>query len=1266
MTTTNGNGAQRLGAVLNKEQFEARMLGHIDSLQGLVENALASRSEFFRRQMLDPRRNLDDDCGYPDPNTLDPWYYRDLYDREPVAERVVALMPKECWQISPEVYEDEDPDETTPFEDAWDNLSKQLRGDGSYFQDEEGSPVWEYLYRADKLSGIGNFGVLLLGFDDGRPLYEPVEGVVSSEPVANAHAISMPYVSQEDVTYAKRTEGDRKSKLTVNLASPVSSSGKVYKDGRLEPLSTLGTDAQYFEPMAGPAEFPSVKPSSKKRRLLFLRAFDHSLVQVSQYEGNILNPRFGQPVMYRVTLNDPREYMNTGAGLSLATVQVHWSRVLHVADNLNASEVMGAPRMRPVLNPILDVKKVRGGSAEMYWKGAFPGIALSTHPQLGGDVPVDSDSMKGMMENYANTLQRYLLLVGMSANTLSPTVVDPTTQVNVQIEAICVQLGCPVRVFRGSERGELASTQDDSAWNDRLRHRQNNYITPRMIVPFVDRLILVGVLPVPKKRRTDSPDLSTAQEAPKPAFSTSSQETGRPRVPPAFSRNAETGKLDRSVKESGTRDESKGGYSVRWSDLDSLGEKDRAGIAAQYTTALAAYISGGVEALVPPKSFLTHFVNFDEEEAQAILDEAERHQEEEMEEHADLADMGEEHDLVPTPPTGFENKPEPPPPMPGMPGGPPQSPVKMKDGEALVQPDTGKTVAAIPAKKPPTKNMKYTFDAEDCPKCGASMEGDPYSGECNSCGHKWGKEVTKNTSTAVPAITVSKEGIQTSNWPTIFTDDEVTNAFCPTGPGGGVDPSCSPGGTSKFSFGGKNELSDAKRQMDWARQYGTIEQKTEAKQRLAKARGKSEVMEDKEFHHGTSSISLKAIMKEGLQVPKGTDETHIYLTRSSDSAESWAEGKSEYMQELGHKSTPVVLKIRIPGSHASKIEKDPFMEDDESFRLPSDIPPSWIVGGRVHRGGRWHDIGKGVTNTSESIFYIPITVVDDVFDEIIENAFCPTGPGGGVDPSCSPGHHETIRDAMSRGSVDEVRAAVEKLSSESKEEVAKVAERLGFYIAPGKSKKAMIELIKGNSEGIAGSVARSRIIATQNSNPEGCNQYKDCGSSQEEGGEHLKTLKAISDEFTKGSGGREEVMARVDQVLAGLSKEQLKEAAQKFGARSAKGRKERIDGIKRFISDRREMYQRTLHNSNPEGCNQYKSCGETLKEHERRSYDVDTYPKEEAAKMVESLKSLGKDEVLQAAREAGIKVHSKSKRGMLEDIYKNLVAGHTARERIQA
>ena len=41
------------------------------------------------------------------------------------------------------------------------------------------------------------------------------------------------------------------------------------------------------------------------------------------------------------------------------------------------------------------------------------------------------------------------------------------------------------------------ATQDDADWNGRVAHRQNGHLTPRLIVPLIDRLIALGVLPKP-------------------------------------------------------------------------------------------------------------------------------------------------------------------------------------------------------------------------------------------------------------------------------------------------------------------------------------------------------------------------------------------------------------------------------------------------------------------------------------------------------------------------------------------------------------------------------------------------------------------------------------------------------------------------------------------------------------------------------------------------------------------------------------------------
>jgi hypothetical protein len=343
--------------------------------------------------------------------------------------------------------------------------------------------------------------------------------------------------------------------------------------------------------------------------------------------------------------------------------------------------------MRPVLNRLLDLRKIYAGSAEGYWRaGCMPTTVLETIPQLGGDVKVDMQALKDMMEDVQNGLQKWYALMGMSAKTLAPTVVDPTAQVNVQTEAICIKIGCPIRVFKGSERGELASSQDDAAWNDRLRERQNNYLTPRLIVPLIDRLIAMGVLPEPKAKKKQEGKMKAGISPYKPAPKAKTpapaggEEGGAPGGGGAFggasggkggfgggspfSNNVRTEHEVTKVRLSNGRTivannvemlgptrarvtdlmgrtyiinqngrivgiQTKGGYSIEWPDLDSLGDAAKMGIALQETQALAAYVSGGVEAMIPPMDYLTAVLGMSDEQAGAIIDNATKAHEEE-------------------------------------------------------------------------------------------------------------------------------------------------------------------------------------------------------------------------------------------------------------------------------------------------------------------------------------------------------------------------------------------------------------------------------------------------------------------------------------------------------------------------------------------------------------------------------------------------------------------------------------------------------------
>jgi hypothetical protein len=358
------------------------------------------------------------------------------------------------------------------------------------------------------------------------------------------------------------------------------------------------------------------------------------------------------------------------------TKTVHWTRVIHIADNLASSESFGVPRCRPVLNPLLDIRKVRGSSGEMYYKGAFPGLSAETHPQLGGDVSIDIDKLKDAQEQFWNGLQRTMASTGMHMNMLAPTVVDPTPQIEVQIDSICIKLSCPKRIFVGSERGELASSQDERAWKGRVTDRQNGYLTPRVIVPFVDRLIEVGVLPEPSD-----------------------------------------------------------GYCVEWPNIYSLSDTEKAAVGLQRTQAITTYAEHAGDSVVEPMDFFTRLLGYSEEEAQAMVDtKAETADEEDRSDSPLLGLVGgmtgaiamftaakdlaiseeqlkqllmlffklteEQADNIIA--DGLPEPPEPP--------AAPALPMKVGEGQALIHPETGATIGKGPPKtfppKAPVKNRR--------------------------------------------------------------------------------------------------------------------------------------------------------------------------------------------------------------------------------------------------------------------------------------------------------------------------------------------------------------------------------------------------------------------------------------------------------------------------------------------------------------------------------------------------------------------------------
>jgi len=465
---------QTFNEVVNEIMTNEKDRGIIrNAIGGAIANEITSRTDLFNKT-IDERRDIDDECGYPKVITTE--QYRKMYDREGIATRIVNLYPEESWSQDPVVVEDESA-KPTEFEKSWVELERELQ-------------IYSYMFRGDGLSGIGRFGIILLGFDDNKPLHEPVEGMDE--------------------------EGEQ-------VGNP-------------------------------------------KHGIMYLRAFDESYVKIKSTQKDITNKRYGLPTYYSITFENETSSSSKSSKAGNESV-IHWSRIIHIADNKESSEVFGTPRMKALFNRLYDIRKISGGSGEMFWKGGFPGFIFSMDPKARTLSTTEKNTLEDTIASWSNGLQRYARLQGVEVKGLEPQVADPKNHIDVQLEIIAIAMGVPKRILMGSEQAKLASSQDSENWSKRMKRRQNKYLTPYLIRPFIDRLITLGVLPEVEQ------------------------------------------------------------YDVVWPDMSTPSEKDKAEVMRIQVEAFSKYVGGGVGSLIPEEIFLKTFAGLDEEQIKEIIKEAKKRQE---------------------------------------------------------------------------------------------------------------------------------------------------------------------------------------------------------------------------------------------------------------------------------------------------------------------------------------------------------------------------------------------------------------------------------------------------------------------------------------------------------------------------------------------------------------------------------------------------------------------------------------------------------------
>lgn len=395
-----------------------------DDMKRLLANmsALVARQTLAQPfgQQFSGDRDVYGAAGYP--QTIQPRDYLAKYLREDIAQRIVDAEPEETWRVPPMIYDnpagnqDADAAAVTPFTAAILDLTDIERVPDSL--EAETPNLWEALAQADKYAGIGEYGLLVLGINDGGTLDKP-------------------------------------------LTPPKGKNGRGIKS------------------------------------LLYLTPLHQSQADIATWDTDSSSPRFGKPMTYTCNFGDI-----TGSGegvLGMSSRAVHWTRVIHIAENAGGTGVYGLPRLQSIYNRLEDLLKIMAGSGESAWRLMYKGLVASTKD--GYAMAEDDSEIADKVDEYIHDMKRFLLLEGMDVKIEGGEIVDPSPVVKIVIAIISAATGIPQRILLGSERGELSSTQDETRWKESIQARQVQFAEPRIVRKVVNRLIFAGVLPMPENGR---------------------------------------------------------------------------------------------------------------------------------------------------------------------------------------------------------------------------------------------------------------------------------------------------------------------------------------------------------------------------------------------------------------------------------------------------------------------------------------------------------------------------------------------------------------------------------------------------------------------------------------------------------------------------------------------------------------------------------------------------------------------------------------------
>lgn len=234
------------------------------------------------------------------------------------------------------------------------------------------------------------------------------------------------------------------------------------------------------------------------KNVIYLQPYDQPHLHIDSTVDEPRDPRFGLPKFYK-------DGYRSGTPM-----KIHYSRMVHVANNVLVSDIKGVSALQGVYNALLDIEQVVGAGRESVWRNAIQKLFLNREAdtQIQDQAKYDEE-----VQNFLHGLSRTLDLPGINAKESNVDVADIQSIFDALIALISGRTRIPRRKLLGTETGERASQQDERGWLDEVHNYRVNFCEPTILRQFISLSIDAGVLRPPEEGvKVEWPKLYTEDE----------------------------------------------------------------------------------------------------------------------------------------------------------------------------------------------------------------------------------------------------------------------------------------------------------------------------------------------------------------------------------------------------------------------------------------------------------------------------------------------------------------------------------------------------------------------------------------------------------------------------------------------------------------------------------------------------------------------------------------------------------------------------------